>query len=64
MFIEIWTYELVIKILKISNSKKRKLDKMTISNFERLSGDIVQRDMSPVWWGCLTNNNNNILHLL
>ena len=54
MFIEILTYELLIKILKISNSEKRKLDKMTISNFERLSGDIVQRDMSPVWWGCLT----------
>ena len=27
---------------------------MTISNFERLSGDIVQRDMSLVWWAGIT----------
>ena len=27
---------------------------MTISNFEQLSGDIVQRDMSLVWWAGIT----------
>ena len=29
---------------------------MTISKFERLSGDIVQRDMSLVWWAGTTND--------
>ena len=29
---------------------------MTISNFERLSGDIVQRDMSLVWWAGITHS--------
>ena len=28
---------------------------MTISNFERLSGDSVQRDMSLVWWAGITH---------
>ena len=27
---------------------------MNISNFERLSGDIVLRDMSLVWWAGTT----------
>ena len=27
---------------------------MTISNFERFSGDIVQRDMSLIWWAGIT----------
>ena len=40
--------------LKVQIVRKRKLDKMTISNFERLSGDIVQRDMSLVWWAGIT----------
>ena len=39
---------------KVQIVRKRKLDKMTISNFERLSGDIVLRDMSLVWWAGTT----------
>ena len=51
MFIEIWTHERVILTYwKVQIVRKRKLDKMTISNFEWLSGNIVQRDMSLVWW--------------
>ena len=56
MLIEIWTHELVIDILKSSNRKKTSIrfKKMTISNFERLSGDIVQHGMSLVWWAGTT----------
>ena len=55
MMIEIWTHELVINVYwKVEIVRKCKLNKMTISIFERLSGDIVQRDMSLVWWAGTT----------
>ena len=39
---------------KVKIVRKRKFDKMTISNFKWLSGNTVQRDMSLVWWASTT----------